>query len=91
MHIGRTSGSALERPLLELEGRAEGAVSADGRVSGCYVHGMFSSDSFRHAFLSAIKDRAVSGLAYEDGVESALDALADHLEACLDLDAMLKL
>jgi adenosylcobyric acid synthase len=91
MHIGRTSGAALERPLLELGGRAEGAVSADGRVSGCYVHGMFSSDSFRHAFLSAIKDRAISGLAYEDGVESTLDALANHLEACLDLDAMLKL
>jgi adenosylcobyric acid synthase len=91
MHIGRTSGAALERPLLELEGRAEGAVSADGRVSGCYVHGMFSSDSFRHAFLSAIKDRAISGLAYENGVESTLDALADHLEACLDLDAVLKL
>ncbi len=91
MHIGRTSGAALTRPLLELEGRAEGAVSADGRVSGCYVHGMFSSDTFRHAFLSAIKDRAVSGIAYEDGVESALDALADHLEACLDLDALLAL
>jgi adenosylcobyric acid synthase len=52
---------------------------------------MFSSDAFRHAFLSAIKDRAVSGIAYEDGVESALDALADHLEACLDLDALLAL
>ena len=45
--------------------------------------------AFRHAFLSAIKDRAVSGVAYEDGVESTLDALADHLEACLDLDAIL--
>ena len=82
---------ALARPLLELDGRAEGAVSADGRVSGCYVHGMFSSDAFRHAFLSAIKHRADSGIAYEDGVESALDALADHLEACLDLDALLAL
>jgi adenosylcobyric acid synthase len=91
MHIGQTSGAALTSPLLELEGRAEGAVSADGRVSGCYVHGMFSSDTFRHAFLSVIKDRANSGIAYEDGVESTLDALADHLEACLDLDALLAL
>jgi adenosylcobyric acid synthase len=91
MHIGQTSGAALTRPLLKLKGRAEGAVSADGRVSGCYVHGMFSSDTFRHAFLSAIKDRADSGIAYEDGVESALDALADHLEACLDLDTLLAL
>jgi len=52
---------------------------------------MFSSDGFRHAFLSAIKDRSISGHSYEDGVESTLDALANHLEACLDLDAMLKL
>jgi len=30
-------------------------------------------------------------VAYEAGVEAALDGLADHLEACLDLDALLAL
>ena len=35
--------------------------------------------------------RAASGLAYEAGVEAALDGLARHLEAHLDLDRLLSL
>ncbi|UEM24029.1 cobyric acid synthase [Skermanella mucosa] len=88
MHIGRTTGPALDLPLLDLSGRPEGAVSPDGRIGGCYVHGMFSADGFRHAFLSAILDRAESGLNYEDTVETTLDALARHLETHLDLDEL---
>ncbi len=89
MHVGVTSGPALERPLLTLAGRPEGAVSADGRVLGCDLHGLFAADGFRHTFLSRLKLRAVSGLAYEAQVESTLDALADHLETHLDLDGLL--
>ncbi|WP_158048082.1 cobyric acid synthase [Skermanella pratensis] len=88
MHIGRTAGPALDRPLLDLSGRPEGAVSPNGRIGGCYVHGMFSADGFRHAFLSAIRHRAESGLNYEDTVETTLDALARHLETHLDLDGL---
>ena len=89
MHVGVTSGPALERPLLTLSGRKEGAVSEDGKVLGCYLHGLFAADGFRHAFLSRLKLRAVSGLAYEAQVESTLDALAEHLETHLDLDGLL--
>jgi adenosylcobyric acid synthase len=55
------------------------------------VHGLFAADGFRHAFLARLKARAPSGLAYEAGIEAALDALAEHLEAHLDLDALLAL
>ncbi len=89
MHVGATHGCALDRAWLTLAGRPEGAVSADGRVLGCYLHGLFAADGFRHAFLSRLKLRAVSGLAYEAQVESTLDALADHLETHLDLDGLL--
>ena len=89
MHVGETGGPALERPLLTLDGRPEGAVSEDGRVLGCYLHGLFAADGFRHTFLSRLKLRAVSGLAYEAEVESTLDGLADHLETHLDLDGLL--
>jgi adenosylcobyric acid synthase len=91
MHIGRTSGPALARPMLDLEGRPDGAVSADGRIMGCYVHGLFAADAFRHAFLARLKERAPSGLVFERQVETALDALADHLEAHVDLDGLLVL
>jgi len=89
MHVGATAGPALDRPFLRLTGRPEGAVSDDGKVLGGYLHGLFAADGFRHAFLSRLKLRAVSGLAYEAEVERTLDALADHLEKHLDLDRLL--
>ena len=94
MHVGETRGPDLERPLLRLEEagqapRPEGAVSADGKVAGCYLHGLFAADGFRHAYLQRLRDREVSGLAYEAEVEATLDALAAHLEAHLDLDRLL--
>jgi len=91
MHVGRTAGPALARPMLDLDGRPDGAVSADGRVMGCYVHGLFAADGFRQAFLARLKTRAASGLSFEHQIEATLDALADHLEAHADLDGLLEL
>ncbi len=89
MHMGRTSGPACERPMLRIGDTFDGAVSADGRVRGCYLHGLFAADAFRRSFLRRLGARAADGPGYEAGVEAALDALAAHLEACLDLDALL--
>jgi adenosylcobyric acid synthase len=88
MHIGRTSGPATNSPMLVLDGRPDGAISKDGKTMGCYVHGLFSADAFRHAFLNSIRQRHASGLAYELQIENTLDELAVHLEANLDLDAI---
>jgi len=89
MHMGTTDGPDRARPMLTLGDRPEGAVSPDGRVMGCYLHGLFAADAFRHAFLSRLAGRAVGGVAFEAEVEGVLDALADHLESHLDLDALL--
>jgi adenosylcobyric acid synthase len=91
MHVGRTSGPALASPMLDLGGRPDGAVSADGRISGCYVHGLFAADGFRHTFLSRLRGRAASGLVFEQQIEQTLDALASHLEASVDVDDLLAL
>ncbi|MCP5366260.1 MAG: cobyric acid synthase [Hyphomicrobiales bacterium] len=92
MHVGLTEGPDRRRPWLTLEdGRAEGAVSPDGRVRGSYLHGLFAADAFRRAFLDRIRSGATAGAAFEARVEETLDALAAHLEAHLDLDALLAL
>jgi adenosylcobyric acid synthase len=91
MHLGRSEGPALARPMLDLGGRLDGAVSADGRVMGCYVHGLFAADGFRHAFLDRLRARNTSGLAWEQQIEQTLDALADHLEASVDVEGLLAL
>ncbi len=95
MHVGRTTGPALARPMLRLANgvglRPDGALSPDGRVAGCYVHGLFARDAFRHAYLAGLKQRTANGIAYEQAIESTLDALADHLAAHLDLDRILEI
>src|SRR5437762_10120234 len=52
MHLGITIGSGLERPMLDLHGHPDGAVSADGRVMGCYLLGLFGGDPFGCVFLA---------------------------------------
>ena len=89
MHVGRTQGPGLGRPMLRLGDREDGAVSIDGRVLGCYLHGLFASDDYRRALLARLRPDRPGGLAYEDKVERTLDLLAEHLEANLILDRLL--
>ena len=90
MHMGRTTGEGLARPWLRLDGVPEGAVSPDGRVMGCYVHGLFAADGFRAAWLAAM-GATVPAEAQAARLDRALDAFADEIEADLDLDALLAL
>jgi adenosylcobyric acid synthase len=87
IHLGRVEGDDCARPVLTIAGKPEGASSADGRVQGTHVHGLFTSDVFRRAWLKNFDK--VSALAYEQKVESAIDTLADHLEAHLDVEGLL--
>ena len=88
MHLGETVGAGLDRPMLRLGDRVDGAVSASGRVAGCYLHGLFAGDDFRRGFLARL-GASPSGLVYETMIDDTLDRLADHLAAHLDLDALL--
>ncbi|OYU38268.1 MAG: cobyric acid synthase CobQ [Pseudorhodobacter sp. PARRP1] len=90
IHIGRTHGPDRARPFAFAGGQPEGAVSADGRVMGSYLHGMFANDAFRAGFLRQIGAQA-SKLSYGAGVEATLDALAAHLEAHVDVAGLLGL
>jgi adenosylcobyric acid synthase len=90
MHIGKTTGTDTVRPWITLEGaRPDGAISKDGRVMAAYMHGVFASNAFRHAFLSRIKDGRSAETDYNARVDEALNGLADHLEKHMDLDSLL--
>jgi adenosylcobyric acid synthase len=91
MHVGETQGQDCARPLVTFaDGRSDGAVSRDGRIMGCYVHGLFAHPEQRKAWL-ALRGAASSGFSYEERIEGALDALEAHLEAHVDLDRLLSL
>ncbi|MGC6485892.1 MAG: cobyric acid synthase, partial [Candidatus Puniceispirillales bacterium] len=93
IHLGTTTGPDTARPMLTLDdGRPDGAVSADGRIMGCYMHGLFASDAYRGVWL-ATRDGSPDGdgLRFEAMVEEGLDALADHLEAHADINALARI
>jgi adenosylcobyric acid synthase len=90
IHIGQTDGPDRARPFAVLGGAPEGATSGDGRVHGTYLHGLFASDEFRRAFLDRLGIPA-SDQNYTGRVEQVLDALADHIEAHLDVEGLLAL
>lgn len=91
MHVGDTAGPDTARPVLRFgDGRPDGAVSADGRVWGTYVHGLFADDAQRAAWLARLGGQA-GGASYEDGVEAALDRLAQHIATYVDCDRLLAL
>ncbi|MBK5934190.1 adenosylcobyric acid synthase (glutamine-hydrolysing) [Rhodovulum imhoffii] len=87
IHIGQTDGPDRARPFAHIAGRPEGAVSADGHVVGTYLHGLFGDDGFRRAWLGAL---GLEGgvRSYGAAVEETLDALAEHLETHMRLDAL---
>ena len=91
MHMGKTSGTDTANPFLDLEGRQDGAVSADGRIIGCYVHGLFASDNFRHSFLNSLQSREQGLVNFEARIDETLNSIADHLEKAINLDQLLEL
>ena len=89
MHVGCTAGPDTVRPVLHFaDGRADGATSPDGLVSGCYVHGLFSSDAARAAWLAQF-GAAPSGRNYEAGVEFVLDSFSEHLARHIDIETLI--
>ncbi|SCY81086.1 cobyric acid synthase [Paracoccus tibetensis] len=86
IHMGRTAGPDCARPFAHLP-QPDGAISPNGRVTGSYLHGLFAGDAFRAAFLARLGAPSQPG--FEAGVEAALDDLAGHLEAHLDVAGLL--
>ncbi len=91
MHMGVTEGPDCRRPFARLEGgAAEGAVSADGRVIGTYIHGLFADDRQRSAWLQRFAAGGAA-IAYDVLIEATLDRLGAHLAANVAIDRLLKL
>jgi adenosylcobyric acid synthase len=91
MHMGVTTGPDCARPFAKLaDGAPDGAISADGRIAGTYVHGLFADDRQRSAWMTRL-GAGPSAVAHDALVETTLDRLAAHMAAHLDLDGLLKL
>lgn len=83
IHLGATSGPDCSRPSVAIDGRADGAISPDGRIMGTYLHGLFSSDAYRARLLASFGIEG-GGRNYRQGVQDALDEVAAELEKVLE-------
>lgn len=100
IHLGRTerrSGAAYFRIVASQTDAAgldmeEGALRADGRVWGTYIHGVFDHAGFRRAWLNTVRGRKGLHPLPESTSEDVnerlrleLDRWADHLHTHLNL------
>jgi adenosylcobyric acid synthase len=88
IHKGVTDGPDRARPFGHFaDGTPEGAQSADGRVIGTYLHGLFVDDDQRAAWLKRFGGK--TEIAYDAAIEETLDKLAAHLERHVDINRLL--
>jgi adenosylcobyric acid synthase len=91
IHVGKTMYLEDAEPFATLSsGELDGCVSADQRILGSYLHGIFDEDGFRHAFVSAA--RHFCKLAYPSVLnlwkaqrEESLNRLAHQVSRSLDM------
>ncbi|PKO51444.1 MAG: cobyric acid synthase CobQ, partial [Betaproteobacteria bacterium HGW-Betaproteobacteria-2] len=85
IHMGISSGTALSRPALLIDGAQEGAISQDDQVAGTYMHGLFDHSESCAAWLGWAGLESVDAqFDYEQVREDGLNRLADSLEQHLD-------
>lgn len=88
IHMGETTGPDTARPVARMaDGRSDGAISADGRIAGSYVHGLLDLAGQRAAWLARIGGTG-RGIDQHAAVDRALDEIAALLEIHLDIDAL---
>jgi adenosylcobyric acid synthase len=91
IHAGVTRVDAGVSALLRMDdGAHDGATAQDGRIAGCYVHGLFDRAEAR-AHLIAQIGASSDGLDRRDAIDAALDGIAATLEQVLDIDALIAL
>jgi len=100
IHVGATARSrGAAFAIVQPAGSAahdDGAVSADGLVTGTYVHGLFDDDAFRQAAVGAWRARrglapAERSNAWRAGREARYDRLAAIVRGALDIPLLARL
>lgn len=92
IHMGRTNSRA---EWLKIDTRngvqceiSDGSITEDGKIWGCYLHGLFHTTAFRHAWLTSL-GWMQNGQSFDSQVvnplETSLSYLADEVEAAIDI------
>ena len=94
IHMGRTGSKSSWLEITERNGQAvqvlDGATSEDGKIWGCYVHGLFANENLRSAWLKDLGWNP-NEAGEKDLFATSLTRLADTLESTLDMDLLEKI
>ena len=90
IHIGKSSGNDLSNSWLQVNNKNVSAASRNGQIQGCYLHGIFSNDAFRSAYIAKLGAK-FSNVNFKDKIDKTLDLLSEHIEKYIDLDHLIKL
>ncbi|MCL6414734.1 cobyric acid synthase [Aestuariirhabdus sp. Z084] len=89
IHSGVTKTVQSIKPLLDITNKDSGAISSDGQVAGCYLHGLFDQPGAVSQLYQWVKAESVQGIDIDALREQQLERLADLLEEKLDIDQLL--
>ena len=84
IHMGISTGAALDLPAFHIDGRPEGARSADGQIMGTYLHGLFDTPQACSALLHWAGLRTETTVDTARLREESLDRIADATQPLLD-------
>ncbi|MBC8507672.1 MAG: cobyric acid synthase [Anaerolineales bacterium] len=96
IHKGRTTGADPWLKIIERNQKEthdlDGAISTDGRIWGCYIHGLFGNQNLRRAWLRSLgwtppKDAPMQ----DDPFAASLTYLTDTVESALDMQLLEKI
>lgn len=94
IHKGETPSQAAWLEIVSRNGQpvkvADGSVSSDGKIWGCYLHGIFANDEFRRAWLESLGWRG-GGALQSELFKQSLERLADAAEDALNMDLLEKI
>jgi adenosylcobyric acid synthase len=94
IHVGETPSQTAWLEISSRNGQpvkvADGSLSSDGKIWGCYLHGIFVNDEFRHAWLESLGWRG-GGASQSEIFNQSLELLADAVEGALNMDLLEKI
>jgi len=91
IHMGISSGPALQQPAVRLDEKTDGAISPDNLIMGTYLHGLFDNQQACDTLLAWAGLKDVKTPDYRAMREQELDRLASIMEQHLDLESLLNI
>lgn len=92
IHMGRTQSESSWLEITERGGQPvqvpDGASSENGKIWGCYVHGLFTNRNLRQAWLQSLGWKGERALESTNPFVASLTRLADTLEESLDMELL---